>query len=178
MITIGINNKNVIYRCLVFLLISGMVSVCHAGEQLVSFTPADLSILSGEIETLQMNYDVLSGEKQTTGLTLRIHYNSKQIESLSLKDMYGEGLLGQDYSAKEDIDDFDNDPLTDKYLSVGWVGLTGNWPAVIPPPMNLGKIVIKSRSELDSSETFINVSANSTPPGYLLVANKLTIHIQ
>jgi len=159
------------------LLITAMVSLCYAGEQVVSFIPEELSILSGESSELQLHYDVLSGDKGTTGLTLRIHYNSKCLESVKFEDMYGEGMLGQDYDPKDDIKDFDNDPSTDKFLCIGWVGMMGKWPAIIPPPLSLGKMIVTARKDIASKESSINVSATSIATGFSLVAKKATILI-
>jgi len=170
-----INNINIIY--VLFFVLTGLASFTHAGDLLVSFTPEYLTILPGESETLQLNYDVLSGKKGTTGLTLRIHYNSKLISSVLFEDMYGEGLIGHDYTAKKDTKDLDNDPKTDKFLCIGWVGITGDWPEIFTPPMSLGKIIVQAMPDAIHSESFINITANSTPAGYSLNVQRMTVLI-
>jgi len=162
---------------LLFFVLSGMVSFTHAGNLFVSFSPDYITILPGNSETIKLNYDILSGQKGTTGLTLRIHFNSKVIDSVSFEDMYGEGLLGHDYTAKEDSTDFDNDPETDKFLCFGWIGITGAWPEIITPPMSLGKINVKARPDAFNCESSINITSNSIPAGYSLNVERMTVFI-
>jgi len=163
---------------LIIFVLTSITSIGFANEQIVSLLPQEFLILSGDSAALKLHYNVLSGQKGTTGLTIRIHYNSRLLDSVKLEDLYGEGLLGQDYTAKDDVKDFDNDPLTDKFLCVGWVGMMGKWPRIVSPPLDLGNIVVKAKSGISNGETSINVSASSTPAGYNLITQRSLIFIQ
>ena len=147
-------------------ILGGFVSNVNAGDQVVSFSSDQLVVLRGESGELSMAYDVIGGSKQTTGIGLRIHYNSGAIAALSLKDAYWEGLIARDEVAQNDVQDFDNDPLTDKYIGVAWVGVQGDWPKSGNLPAELGKILLKVRSDSETSQTRLNLTSSGNPAGY------------
>jgi hypothetical protein len=150
----------------ILLAFAGMGQAAGGGEQEVSLMPETVSIVPGEQVEIRLSYDVVEGEVKTTGIGLRIHYNSRAIADLTLKDVYGESLIGMDSAARDDADDLDNDPLTDKFLSVAWIGVSGNWPMFLEVPAVLGTIVFKAKAQDEVKITTLNVTASGTPAGY------------
>lgn len=158
----------IFHRLLLIILWAG-VSMFACGSALaqtqeVSFSPAALAASQGQAVQLDFNYQVPDGKRQTTGLGIRIHYNSKAVGDFRLQDLYAEGLVAQDESAQDDLKDLDNDPLTDKYMAVAWVGIQGEWPSLQGLPLRLGKISFILLG--GGLETHLNVTTSSKPAGY------------
>ena len=151
---------------LALFMVFGFAFSADAETQVVTFSPEELVVLPGESGILVLDYSVSDGEKQTTGLGLRIHYNSRAITSLSLQDVYWEGLIAQAEAARDDVGDLDNDPLTDKYIGIAWMNVTGDWPKFAEFPTELGRIVLEIRSDGGVPVTRLNITSSSTPPGY------------
>jgi hypothetical protein len=149
----------------------------YAGMQTITSSPAEISITPNATSSVNLIYNVTQGAKQTTGLGLRIHFNSKVISSLVLDEAYGEGLSGLDEVGVDDVNDLDNDVTTDKYIGVAWVGITGNWPTVLPMPLTLGKVIMKARPNITSTTTSINFTSSSVPANYQLKAEGVKITI-
>ena len=147
-------------------ILGDFVSNVNAGDQVVSFSSDQLVVLRGESGELSITYNVIGGSKQTTGMGLRIHYNSNAIVALSLRSALWEGLIAQDEVAQNDVQDFDNDPLTDKYISIAWMGVKGDWPRSMNLPAELGKILLQVRPDSETPETRLNLTSSSTPAGY------------
>ena len=137
----------------------------YAGTQSVSLDPGEMTLLSGEEAELKVMYEVLDGKKKTTGICIRIHYNSKVIDKLEIVDPYGENLIGLHTSPQDDKDDFDNDASTDKYLNIAWMGITGQWPALLnmDNPAQIAKLRVKANGV---GATKINLTAKETAKSY------------
>lgn len=157
-----------VYIVLTLLVILCLTFDAAAGTQSVSLSPDKVEVSSNESIKLILVYNVTEGAKQTTGIGLRIHFNSELITSLDLVETYGEGMIAQDEIAKDDIDDFDGDPDTDKYLGIAWVGVNGDWPALIEQPVELGTIILKIQPDTKGTMTQLNITSSSTPVGYVL----------
>jgi len=155
-----------------------LISFVHANTQLVFFEPGEKVLMQGEKAEFDLIYDVDMGKGKSTGLGIRIHYNSNTISNLSLIETYGEGLAGQDYLPKDDIEDFDNDPNTDKYICVAWVGITGQWPSIVSLPLRLGKIIAQLKTDINMEETQIKISYSSIPIGYSFESKSISLFIK
>jgi len=142
------------------------LSMAMAETQIVSLEPAWVDSLSGETIELQLIYNVLGEKQKTTGIGLRIHYNSKSISELKPVNMYGEEFVGQHFKPTDDIHDFDNNPLTDKYICIAWMSILGGWPKLLDLPASLGSISVQLNPDNASSETQINITSTSSALGY------------
>jgi len=163
------NNKRIytILSIFIFLFaLSGFVNGVLAGTQVVKIQPDAVVALTGEDIDLKMIYDVIAGDKKTTGLAIRIHYNSKVIDSLTIEDAYGEGMVGQNLTPIDDTKNYDNDPETDKYMNIAWIGILGGWPRILELPGQIGKVLIKTKPESNISKTYVRVTAKETAKGY------------
>lgn len=147
----------------------GCVSMGHGaggGQQEVTLMPETVSIKPGEQVNIHLSYNVIEGDVKTTGIGIRIHYNSSAISELKFKDIYGESIAGIDYTARDDVTDLDNDPLTDKFIAVAWAGVAGDWPMFLKVPAVLGTIAITVRTQDDVKNTKLNITASGTATSY------------
>jgi hypothetical protein len=131
--------------------------------QIVSVVGSPLAIV-GRTVSVEVSYDVNDGNTSLTGLGLRVHYNS----SLLSFDQFADVLSTDNISSAgpfDDEEDLDSDPSTDKYLSVAWASLFGNWPSALPKSlMTVNFIVADSVADIES--TTIGFSASSNAAGY------------
>jgi len=147
-------------------------------QQIVKLSSDDILALSGETINLNVIYDVNGEKKLTTGIGIRIHYNSKAIEKLDLIDLYGEGMVGQNYTPENDNLNLDKDPNTDKYIVAAWIGIQGGWPRLLQLPAMLGAAKIKVKNESQIRETKINITSTSAASGYEFVGQPTRIILQ
>jgi hypothetical protein len=78
---------------------------------------------------MDVNYFTSNGNQNLSGLELRIHYDSNMLTWNGFSDVLDEGLTSQDTAPQDDTAaDYDNDPSTDRYLTIVWSG--GDWPGV------------------------------------------------
>jgi hypothetical protein len=114
-----------------FILILPVAHTAIAGEGIQSVTASQ--IISGdlpfvaEIHYSSTDTDQLQG---TTGIGLRCHYNSGNIGTPTISDTYEEGLIG--VSIQDDVDNFDADESTDKFVLLAWISPMGDWGASNP----------------------------------------------
>jgi len=148
-------------------------------EQSISVTNSPMGIL-GKTAILEVSYDTGDSNNQLTGIGMRVHFNSsllsfKQITSLLEQDIIvnGEGPFN-------DEDDFDNDPLTDQYISFGWASLFGNWPNMELPAvlMNIAFDVSDSIDTDATVSTNINFSHIALASGYQFESESYNLQLQ
>ena len=145
------------------LIVASLAFSGQTGIQVVTLTPNEVTLKQGASTEFVMEYNVLDGERQTTGLGLRIHFNSSAIAFLFFQDTYIDGLLAQDETAQNDMNDLDNDPSTDKFVSIAWLGINADWPKSKQFPIKLGKIALQVQQHSKTSSTTLNVNSSSTP---------------
>jgi hypothetical protein len=172
------NTLLVVFISAAMLIVTGSAFSGQAGIQVVKLNPSELVLAKGDISELSLEYNVLNGEAKTTGLGLRIHFNSSVLTHLALQNVFTDGLVAQDKIARNDTDDLDNDPLTDKYLSVAWLGISADWPKSEQFPIRLGKIVFQINQNSKISSTTLNINSSSTPAGYRLYSEGVSISIK
>jgi hypothetical protein len=88
----------------------------------------DSSGASGSSVSIPVFYTASDEDSTLTGIGVRIHYDSSKLTWDSFSDVYAFGKIGQDSSPQDDIEDYDGDPSTDKYLTVAWLDIGGQWP--------------------------------------------------
>jgi hypothetical protein len=167
--------KSLLLTGVALFLATSLSLPAFAGTQIVNLSPAALGLSAGQSGQVELLYDVQALTGKTTGLGLRIHFNSSVIEEITLDGNYGEGLIAVDASARDDLDDFDSDPLTDKYLGIAWVGVAGDWPSFMSLPLVLSKATVKVRKDCPAGSTVINLSSSGTPVGFVFQGHGATI---
>ena len=144
-----------------------------AGQQVITLSPTNPMFAAGAPVSLDVNYTTSPLDPTLTGLGLRIHYNSSLLTLNNLTNVLPAGFI-QQQAPVDDTADYDNDPTTDKYVLVSWADMTGNWPNVVSVRLftaNFTSAVAAS----DSTSTHVNVSASSTPSGWMLDPSSTTI---
>ncbi|HOF06014.1 MAG TPA: hypothetical protein PLH54_10435 [Syntrophales bacterium] len=151
----------------------------QAGTQSVILSPAQLSLAPGQSADIVISYDVTAGAGKTTGVGFRVCYDSRLIEKITLEDAYGEGLVAVDSEPVVDSRNIDGDMVTDRHIGAAWVGVAGDWPAMMKLPVQLGRLVVKLRPDAVSGQkTAVRITASGLPVGYTLDANMTTIVIK
>jgi len=169
--------KSIWIMCIIVACIA-WVPVTWADQQIVKLSSDEILALSGDVVNLNVIYNVNGEKKLTTGLGIRIHYNSKAIEQLDLIDMYGEGMVGQNYTPEDDTLNLDEDPNTDKYIVAAWIGIRGGWPRLLQLPAKLGTAKITVNKDSALNETKINITATSSASGFKFVGQSTKIILQ
>jgi hypothetical protein len=131
--------------------------------------------IENEIGTLFI--ELKSSNPNLTGLGLRVHYNSLALSFNTISDIFPKDFIVQG-GPVNDNDDDDDDTLTDKYISVNWASVLGDWP---------GEKTVNSVNKYAETSLFnikfevldinpdnynINYSISSAPQGISLVLGK------
>ncbi len=122
--------------------------------------------VGGATNSVQVYYRTSDGVTGLNGLGLRVHFNSRLIDVVALKDLLLVDLISADSVIMLDSSDFDNDELTDSYLTLAWAAQSGSsWPGVVP--IKLFDLEINFSSQLTSDDKVnIRFTATSTHPDY------------
>jgi len=131
-------------------------------DQVVSVKGEPIAFVDGTA-SVTISYDVSNSNAALTGLGLRVHYDSSVLTFSSASDEIQTELLVPPTLA-DDTDDFDNDPSTDKYVSVAWASLFGNWPGALP--QDLVTLNFDVAADVTAETTPITFSWTSKAAGY------------
>jgi hypothetical protein len=136
-------------------------------EQSISVTNAPKGIL-GKAAVLEVSYDTGDSNNQLTGIGMRVHFNSSLLSFKQVTNLLEQDIIVDGEGPFNDEDDFDNDPLTDQYISFGWASLFGNWPNVELPAvlMNIAFDVSDAIDTDTTASTHINFSHTALASGY------------
>ena len=121
-------------------------------------------VKGGDELTLSLSYNVDDNDSTLSGLGFRLHYNSSQLSFGALVDLLTNNLIQQDLIPQNDIEDYDNDPTTDKYISVAWASIDGDWPNV-SLPVQLYSISFSAAGSFDGASS-VHLSSTSVAVGY------------
>lgn len=142
--------------------LGGLSSVgCIAqADQIVSLATTTPFVAAGDTVNVSAHYQVSAPETATeAGIGLRVHFNSALLNPDSVS-LYPEAI--QPYGPlTADTDDFDNDPLTDRYFVIGWIDFTAQWPGEGLLPLSLLDLQFTVNNTPDTL-TRINFSATAT----------------
>ncbi len=158
----------------VFLLVGG----AYAGTQNITLSPDSVVALSNETLSFNIVYDVEGVRKKTTGIGIRIHFNSKIVDEISLSDVYGEGMVGQDYIPQSDTNNLDDDATTDKYIVIAWAGISGKWPTFVALPGPLATLNVKIKQDAPAVETKLNITSSGAASGYAFSGKSAHLLVQ
>ncbi len=159
-------------------LICGLATTVHADIQIVGLSPQKMAAEPGSNVRLALNYDVTGPVKESTGLAIRIHFDSRVIESVKFEEMYGEGLYGVGETPRADLNNMDEDAATDMYQAILWMGMLGDWPSMLKPPLRLGTVMLKIRPDATQQATKIYITSTSKPAGFDFVGKDAVITIK
>ncbi len=143
-----------------------------AQTQSVSGTLGVSELSAGQSTTLTVSYSATDADGNavaTTGLGLRIHYDSSVLQM----DAFTERLFtgSQPFQFKDDTDDLDFDPNTDKFYLTSWADTSGaGWPVdgntgqPLAQPVDLYTVPLTALSGYNG--TTLRFSTSSTAAGY------------
>lgn len=134
--------------------------------QTISVVDEPIAVI-GSTTLVDIAYSTSDNNNMLPGLGFRIHYNSaflsfnQNIINIDNDIVVNEGPF-------EDDQDYDNNSATDKYLTLAWASVNGNWPEVdLPATLLSVKFNVLEIAETDTLEsTRISFSAISVSSGY------------
>lgn len=151
------------YIVLVTLLFSAVIS---AKEQSVSIA-SNGEWSPGLVSHITIEYQA-TNDAATSGLGLRIHFNSYELSFVGFESLLSDSLVAQSAASLPDINDYDNNPNTDKYILIAWADINSRWPSVISSPVVLADIAFTAEEFLGRGPV-IELSAASVANGFEFV---------
>ena len=131
-----------------------------SADQIVSISRSNAFIAPGEATSITASYAISASTTTTeTGLGLRLHYNSQALDPIS-QQLFESGAqpISPPY---DDIENFDQDQKTDKFIVFSWLDNNAQWPGTQPLPMSLFTADFSVKSTFSGS-SYLRLSASST----------------
>ena len=98
----------------------------------ILFTDRPATLLPEGAGRFTVRYNTTDTNPNLSGLGIRVHYDSRYVASVTLSNVLEDSLISIS-SSEEDVNDFDGDIETDRYIIVSWANIQGpNWPGTIP----------------------------------------------
>jgi len=143
--------------------------------QTISVSNNPVAVRSQQV-VIDIGYDVTTGDNTLTGLGLRIHYESSVLEFLDVINLHATDNIINGDTSEPDSEDYDNNPATDRFVSVAWASIFGNWPE-LTLPANLLSIKFAIASDTASEYSSIGFSKTSNAQGYGFSATNYPLQI-
>jgi hypothetical protein len=126
--------------------------------------------------TIKLFYAAADGQS-TTGLAFRVHYDKAVLNGLigDYFSVFQEGGIRLGGVAFDDIEDLDNDPLTDTYEVFAWSDLSGAWPNTADATATLLSGTVTPNETVTSVR--VGLSAVSAATGYVLDLDQLSLSV-
>ncbi|MCR4415819.1 MAG: choice-of-anchor D domain-containing protein, partial [Thermoguttaceae bacterium] len=150
-------------------------TVTFTQVQAVKPTPLTQTVGGNAPVSIDVNYTTEPVNSSLTGLGLRMHFNSSLLVFAALDDVLQNGLIGQQPPV-DDVQDFDGDPSTDKYVLVSWADINGQWPGG-SLPTRLFTARFTSGSPVEDTTTRVNFTASSAAAGWEFVPTPAEVGI-
>jgi len=162
----------------VVLLIGTGMGYADGAEQSVALSPTVADQPPGSGFTLSAFYEVSDGDNMLTGLGVRFHFDSRNLQFMGYSNILQTGLISTGDQPGNDVLNLDDDPETDKYVSIGWVSFTNppNWPGATLP-LELAKLDFVVDEEALDGPTPVNVSFSRKAAGYTTSSTDATINV-
>ena len=130
-------------------------------------------LYAGKTTNLTVSYQATDSAR-LPGLGLRLHFDSSSIDMGDYTDRLRESA--QPFQIKDDTQDYDSDPNTDKYFLTPWADTSGDgWPYDAEQPATLYKVPLTALSGFSGST--LKFTASSTAVGYSLQASDVELLI-
>jgi hypothetical protein len=132
-------------------------------------------IAIGEPVTIPVMYQAVD-DSQIEALSFKLYFNSQLLQWSQTTNLISTGLLGRMDAVYDDMDNRDNDTLTDSYLQVTWFDSSNNWPGVIGES-KLFDIEFSLLQDLGEDATALNVVGDEAgiSTGYKVVAEPINV---
>lgn len=134
--------------------------------QTISVVEEPIAVI-GTTTLVDIAYNTSDNNNQLPGLGFRIHYNSDFL-SFNQNIIHFDDDLVVDEGPFEDDQDYDNNPATDKFLTLAWASVNGNWPqAELPAKLLSVEFNVLEVTQTDTlASTRISFSGISVSTGY------------
>ena len=132
------------------------------------------SAILGSSLDVSFEYNTSNNNASLTGLGLRVHYDSSVLTFVEFADVLNVDSIANN-GPFNDIDDLDNDSVTDKYLLASWASINGNWPGTLPS--SLLTLTFNVVEETLNESTPIGLSISSLAAGYGFTGDSYDISI-
>jgi hypothetical protein len=133
-----------------------------AESQVLSFSTDTTHYYPSESLEVLVDYEA-SDRGLATGIGMRVHFDSSQILIDSISNIVRQGKIG--VQVRPDSEDYDDDPLTDQYITAAWASVDGGWPGSVAQPAPLLRILATTTDEF--SGTQMNITIASTDVNYV-----------
>ena len=149
----------------------------RAPYQRITTNPTAPKAGAGDSFSMDINYTTTDNNQTLTGLGLCIHYDSTKLTWSSFSEVLATAKIGEDSTPVEDTADYDNDPSTDKYLTVAWLDVGGNWPNA-DLPAKLYVVNFTANEGLQEGESsVIRFTESSSAAGYTFYGPAVTFEV-
>jgi len=162
----------------VVLLIGTGAGYGFAAEQSVTLSPPTADQPLDSSFTLSAFYGVDDGDITLKGLGVRFHFDSTQLQFTGYTNILPTGLILVEDKPRNDLSilDLDDDPRTDKYVTITWFSVTGNWPNATLP-LELVQLGFVVDGAADGGPTPVNVSFSNNAGGYTTSSTDSIINV-
>ncbi|MDY6988727.1 MAG: hypothetical protein SWQ30_11805 [Thermodesulfobacteriota bacterium] len=149
-----------------------------AAEQSVALSPTTSDQPVSGSFTLSAFYEVDDGDNTLKGLGVRFHFDSTQLQFTGYTNVLQTGLILVEDNPRNDLPilDLDDDPRTDKYVTINWFSVTGNWPNATLP-LELVQLGFVVDGAANGGPTPVNVSFFNSAGGYTTNSTDSTINV-
>ena len=143
--------------------------------QTLSFESPKFLVID-QVAIINLIYAAADGQN-TTGLSFRVHYDKAILNGLigDYFSVFQEGGIRLGGEAFDDIEDLDNDPLTDTFEVFEWSHLSGAWPSTAGATATLLSGTITPDETVTSVR--VGLSVISAAAGYALELDQLRLSV-
>ena len=155
---------------------TGYVLNLEAGYsfQSIQLSPDDAECKAGNELVLTATYLTSDENTELQGVGARFHYQSLFLSFVRFEQIFQSGLETTQSKPVRDDDDFDQNELTDQYISVSWHG--DAWPGN-NLPVRLLRLVFRVNSTAKPETTRVNVSFSKLSSGYKGESGNAILHV-
>ena len=95
---------------------------------------ADITVAINTLFTVTLSYNTSDNNANTSELGIRVHYDSAQLAWGGFDGVLATSIIAQSQNAQFDDNDWDDNPLTDRYVEIAWADSNSQvtWPGVLP----------------------------------------------
>jgi hypothetical protein len=146
--------------------------------QKISVSNQPTGLLGDNVE-FEISYTTSNDNNQLSGLGLRVHFDSSILTFNSLSNVLQQDIIVSGEGPSNDVDDFDNNPQTDSYITFGWASLFNNWPNVeLPSLLVKATFGVSSAVDLNTvSTTAVNFTSIASAAGYEFEAEDYALEL-
>lgn len=131
--------------------------------QAVALSPDTSELQAGSSFNLIATYNTSNGNKLLEGIGISFHFDSSGLRFNGFDQIFPFGISSTQGNPVDDNLDIDNNPDTDKYVSLVWEG--GSWPDQ-DLPLELAQLNFLVKSTAAPGITPVNISFSSTSTDY------------